>query len=84
MLGSTRLDWGAWAYGLLHAVVGGGANAVVSALSVSIADPKDFAIGSGKFLSVVGTSFLIGCTISFFMFLKQDPTPPMKRESLDK
>lgn len=75
MAGWGNLDWGNWLYGLFSGLIGGGAGAVVSGVTVSVIDPKDWAIGSSHFLVLTGTLFLTHGVLSAFMFLKQQPLP---------
>jgi hypothetical protein len=72
------LDWGSWLYGLLWGAIGGGSSAVVSGITVALNDPKDYGIGSGKFMGLVCTVFLANAAMSMFLFLKQSPLPPVK------
>ncbi len=71
-------DWGDWAAGLIAGFVGGGASAVVGSLAISFQDPKDFSIGTTKFLSVAGTIFLVSGILNAAMYLKQNPIPKVK------
>lgn len=68
-------DWGNWLRGLWAAAIGGGANAVVSAFSLNMADPNHFNAQSPAFFQLVGTLFASSALVSFFMFLKQSPLP---------
>ncbi len=73
-----NLDWGSWLYGLFYGMIGGGASAVVSGVTVALSDPKDYAIGSGKFLGLVTTVFIANAVLSMFLYLKQTPLPAAK------
>jgi hypothetical protein len=70
-----HLDLGNWLYGLIAAVVGGGANAVVGSVAMNMVDPQHFAAGSADFYKLIGTLFGANALISFFMYLKQAPLP---------
>ncbi len=78
MPGFGTLDWSNWLYGLFSGFIGGGSNAVVAGITVSTVDPHDFAIGSKKFFIIVVTTFVFNGMLSMFLFLKQQPLPPMK------
>ena len=73
-----NLDWGSWIYGLLYGAIGGGASAVVSGVTVALNDPKDYGVGSGKFMGLVATVFLANAAMSMFLYLKQTPLPAVK------
>lgn len=75
----SNLDWGNWFYGLISGIIGGGASAVTSGISVSMIDPKDWSIGSAKFFTLCGIVFLANGMLSAFFFLKQTPLPPLAR-----
>lgn len=72
-----NLDLGNWLYGLVAAVVGGGANAVVAGVAINIADPSHFNASTGPFYKIVGTVFAANATMSFFLYLKQTPLPKL-------
>ncbi len=72
------LDWGSWVYGLVWGSIGGGASAVVSGVTVSLTDPKDYAFGSGKFFTLFATVFFANAAMSMFLYLKQNPLPTVK------
>ena len=72
---SSHLDWRNWLYGLFSALIGGGAGAVTSAVSVSIMDPKDFNLMGAKTLQLAGMVFLVNGALSAFFYLKQSPLP---------
>ena len=73
-----NLDWGSWIYGLLYGAIGGGASAVVSGVTVALNDPKDYGVGSGKFMELVITVFMANAAMSMFLYLKQTPLPAVK------
>jgi hypothetical protein len=68
-------DWQNWLRGLWAAVIGGGANAVVNAVGLNMADPNHFNAQSSDFLKVIGTMFGSSAALAFFMYLKQSPLP---------
>lgn len=73
-----ELNWGAWLYGLFAGAIAGGASAVVSGVTVSLLDPKDYGVGSGNFFTLVGTVFITNAAMSMFLYLKQSPLPSVK------
>ena len=73
-----NLDWGSWIYGLLYGAISGGASAVVSGVTVALNDPKDYGVGSGKFMELVITVFMANAAMSMFLYLKQTPLPAVK------
>lgn len=73
-----NLDWGSWFYGLLWGAIGGGSSAVVSGVTVALQSPKDYGIGSGKFVGLVVTVFLANAAMSMFLYLKQNPLPAVR------
>lgn len=75
---AESLDWESWLYGLFAGAIGGGSSAVVSGVTVSLMDPKDYGVGSGKFLALVGTVFITNAAMSMFLYLKQSPLPRIK------
>ena len=70
-----NLDWGNWLRGLWAAVVGGGANAVVAGMGLNFVDPNHFNAHPSDFYKMVGALFALNGTLSFFMYLKQNPLP---------
>ena len=78
LLGNSKLDWSAWFYGIVAGFIGGGASAVISGFTVAVSDPKDYAVGTGKFFGLVFTIFISNGAISAFMFLKQNPLPRIR------
>lgn len=68
-------DFGKWIYGMWAAIIGGGANAVVNIFGLSIQDPKDFNMQTGKFYNTIATLFITGAVVNFFMYLKQHNAP---------
>ena len=72
-----HFDWGNWLYGLLTAVITGGANAVVGGVSLNLVDPSHFNAQNADLYKVVWTLFLANGTMSFFLFLKQQPLPKL-------
>ena len=70
-----KLDWFGWFYGLGVALIGGGAGAVTSAVTVSIMDPKNFTLLGPQTLKLAGMVFLVNGVLSVFFYLKQSPLP---------
>lgn len=63
------MDVKLWAKGLLSAVIGGCANAIV----LAIADPNTFNLGEG--LGKLSTVTITSAIVSAAMYLKQSPLP---------
>lgn len=63
----ANLDFGNWIYGLCAAVIGGGATAVVAAISISPSDPN--------YINTIIRIFASSAIVSAFMYLKQNPVP---------
>lgn len=74
------LNWKNWIYGLLAAIIGGGASAVVAAFSASMIAPGQFNLTDhiGNFFKLAGTTFAINGFMSAMFYLKQSPLPPEK------
>ena len=71
----ANLDLGNWLYGLLAAVIAGGANAVVGGVAINMVDPAHFNAQHADFYKLVTALFLANATMSFFLYLKQNPIP---------
>lgn len=69
-------DWRTWLHGLIGAIIGGGANAIV----VMVVDPAgfNFAEGFTKLWQFTALSALV----SGALYLKQTPLPPLSPEPL--
>lgn len=66
-----KFNWGVWVYGLWVAVVSGGANAVISTLTISAVLP-DAAI---HFVELALTIFGVNALFAFFLYLAKHPAP---------
>lgn len=74
MLSTTRK----WLHGLIAALIGGGASAVVAGVSVSAIKPADFNF-AGQIIPTIelmGILFVVNGVLSAFAYLKQSPLPP--------
>jgi hypothetical protein len=76
--GFGRLDFSDWLYGLGAAFIGGGAGAVSAGLGVSMLDPKDWNLGTGKLYALVGSVFVINGLLNMMAFLREKPLPDIK------
>lgn len=80
----SQLDWSNWIYGLVYALIGGGATAVTGAFATALVDPDHFNIAHpAKLLETMAITFIIAGVLAGFGFLKQKPlpdreTPPIK------
>jgi hypothetical protein len=70
-----EMDWGNWLAGLWAAVIGGGANAVAGGVAINMVDPHHFNAQNSDFYRLVIGLFAANATVSFFMYLKQNPVP---------
>jgi glycerol-3-phosphate acyltransferase PlsY len=77
MAGFGKLDWENWMYGVFAGFIGGGATAVTSGVTLNMVDPKDFNVYTSKFYVMVAAIFAANGLMSMFMFLKQNPLPPI-------
>ena len=66
-----RLNWGAWFYGFLSGIIGGGASGVSAGIAANFVDPHDFNTGDGmhKILAVAGVAFVVNGVISAAAYL---------------
>jgi hypothetical protein len=75
------LNWSAWFYGIVQAVIKGGATSASAGISVIVVDPDHFNLQTGKFWAVMGTSFVVGAATNFFSFLQNNPVPTQKTQT---
>lgn len=71
-----KLAWGGWLYGLVAAVVAGGAGAIGTGVAQSIVDPTHADIR--HLLLLMGTSFIITGLLSGAGFLAKSPLPQVE------
>lgn len=75
----VKLRWDLWFYGLVSAVVGGGAGAVTSAVGVNLIAPDKFNLATGvgvhNTLYLMLVTFGINSLFSFFSYLAKHPAP---------
>jgi hypothetical protein len=76
-----KLDFLGWIYGLLSAVIGGGASSVTAAVAASIIKPDDFALAGAASIKLMMSCFMINAVISMFLYLKQSPLPKILESS---
>jgi hypothetical protein len=64
-------------HGLFAALIGGGASAVVSGVTVSAIDPANFNLSTnlGHTAELAATLFVVNGLLSAFAYLKQSPLP---------
>lgn len=80
-LGFGSLDFSDWVRGIVSAFVSGGASAVSSGIVVSNNDPKDYAIGTHKFYTLVWTVFATAGLLNAVAFLRTKPVPEKIQDS---
>jgi hypothetical protein len=78
------LDFWGWFYGLLSAVIGGGASSVTAAIAASVIKPQDFAFAGADSFKLMGSVFLVNAVISMFLYLKQSPLPKVVESATEE
>jgi hypothetical protein len=73
----VKLRWDLWFYGLVSAVVGGGAGAVASAVGVNLIAPDQFNLSGhlSNTIHLMLAVFAINSLFSFFTYLAKHPAP---------
>ncbi len=72
------LDWGDWFYGAISGFIGGGAGAVYTGVAVSLYDPKDWGVSTGRFYGLVFGVFMVNGLLNMMAFLRTKPLPAVK------
>lgn len=73
-----KLDWAHWFYGLMAALIGGGAGSVSSALGAMNIAPGQFGVAGDpgwNSLKLMGFTFVVSAVIAVAAYLKQSPLP---------
>lgn len=75
-----KLNWGTWLYGLLAAIIGGGAGAVVTAVSGAVILPNQVNLSAGfhSMLQLIYFSFILHGLISLAFYLQKSPLPSIQ------
>lgn len=75
-----KLNWAPWLYGLLAALIGGGASALVTMVGVNVIDPKDwnFADHPAHMLELMVFCFIFNGIITAAGYLKNSPLPQVE------
>lgn len=68
-----KLNWGVWLYGLVAALVGGGASAISAGVAQSITDPTHADVHHLFYL--MGITFIVAGAIAAFAYLAKSPLP---------
>lgn len=78
-----KLNWDNWLLGVGSAFIGGGASAVVSGLTSSLAFHVDVTTWAGmvKMLTLMLINFVLTGSVSMFFYLKQSPLPTVVTET---
>ena len=85
MVGNLEhLDFRGWFYGLLSAIIGGGASSVTAAVAASYIKPGDFAFAGADSLKLMFSVFGINALISMFLYLKQSPLPAIVEDNANR
>ena len=77
-----KLDWSQWLYGLVAALIGGGASAVTAAFSAMVLTPGQYSVSGTagwNSLKLMGLTFIVSGIIAAFAYLKQSPLPPVEK-----
>ena len=73
-----NLNWGAWLYGLVAAVIGGGAGSVISVIGTAIVIPGSVGLSGNAgwtALKLMGVTFLVHGGVAMFLYLSKSPLP---------
>lgn len=80
-----HLDLAGWIYGLISAVVGGGASSASAAIGASVIDPAKFNLADPMALiNLMGIAFGVNAVLSMFLYLKQSPLPKVVQEETEE
>ena len=77
-----NLNWGAWLYGLVAAVIGGGAGSVISVVGTAIVIPGSVGLsGSAGWttLKLMGVTFIVHGGVAMFLYLSKSPLPALEQ-----
>ena len=66
------LDWSKWLYGLVSAIIGGGAGAATAGVSANLVVPG---LKPAQTLSIMGLTFAVSGAIAGLAYLHQQPLP---------
>lgn len=72
-----------WMYGLLAALIGGGASAVTSSITASMLAPNSFNLHDQRdaLVALVYWTFTINGALTAFAYLAKEPLPPWDGET---
>lgn len=72
-----RIQWRAWLWGIVAAVVGGAANGVITGFAAIGIDPQHFNLAAGlsHTLKIAGVASGLSALLGLAFFLKQSPLP---------
>jgi hypothetical protein len=76
-----NLNWGAWFYGLIAAVIGGGAGSVVSVVGTAIVIPGSVGLSGDAgwtSLKLMGVTFVVHAGVAMFLYLSKSPLPQVE------
>ena len=77
-----RLDWDKWIYGLVAAIVTGGASAVAGGFGASAIAPGQFNLAGGdpswNMLKLMALMFIVNGIAGAAAYLKQSPLPAIE------
>ena len=71
------LLWKKWLYGLVAAIIGGGAGSITAAFSATVIDPGSFNVHGGlhHILELMGVTFVMSGLLHAAGYLAQSPLP---------
>lgn len=71
------LDWSKWIYGLVSAIIGGGAGAATAGVGANLVVPG---LRASQTLSIMGMTFAVSGAIAGLAYLHQQPLPAVTVE----
>lgn len=66
------LDWSKWIYGLVSAIIGGGAGAATAGVGANLVVPG---LKASQTLSIMGMTFVVSGVFNGLAYLHQQPLP---------
>lgn len=72
-----NLDWSQWIYGLVSAIIGGGAGAATAGVGANLVVPN---LHASQTLAIMGMTFAVSGAIAGLAYLHQQPLPAVTVE----
>lgn len=76
-----NLDWSKWLYGLVSAIIGGGAGAATAGVGANLVVPN---LHASQTLAIMGMTFAVSGAIAGLAYLHQQPLPAVTVEKTTK